>query len=215
MDRISLQSAWGHGGTVLIEDVDRTDQRLQEDLLRIVTADESGQEARIVATSSVDLRLLAERHGIEDVLAARLSAVTLHVPPLRDRRGDLVPLIRHLAERAGRELARPRPAFTEAALAALQCYEWPGNVGELWEVLRLLATTVPGRPVEPADLPERFRPQGASAEPPTRRLSEVEAVYIREVLASLGGNRSRAAEILGIDRKTLREKLRRDDLASG
>lgn len=198
------------GGTIVLEDVERAPADVQQELVHSIPPGGSREGAsRVVATCSSDLRELAERRGVDPHIAALLESATIEVRPLRERPEEFVPLLRFLAERAGRELARPRPTFTESAVALLQGYPWPGNVAEVWDLLRFVASMAPGRPVEPADLPDRFRSPVSLREPPTRKLWEIEAAYIREVLGSLNGNRSRTAEILGIDRKTLREKLRR------
>ena len=136
------------------------------------------------------------------------------LPPLRERGDDLLPLARHFAERAAKQLGLPCPAFGDRALEALQAYPWPGNVVELWWTIRRLVADARGETVELPDLPvahavERTAPRSrASIVWPMSR-----APHIQEVLAAVNGNRTRAAEILGIDRKTLREKIKRAALS--
>jgi len=110
---------------------------------------------------------------------------------------------------------RPAPRFTDAALQALQDYDWPGNVRELENVIQRLIIMCETDPVDVSDLPTGMRLPTLHASRPDRSLAEVEAEHIRLVLARVHGNRTRAAAVLGIDRKTLREKLRRLEPPTG
>ena len=104
----------------------------------------------------------------------------------------------------------PVSDFTDRALEAMRAYSWPGNVKELWWTVQRLVTVVNGRTIEVPDLPSHMRFSALHGPgTPDRPLAAIEAAYIQEVLSSVGGNRTRAAEILGIDRKTLRQKVRR------
>ena len=130
-------------------------------------------------------------------------------PPLRDRQGDVALLLAHFAaaaqEGAGRGGQGAPLGFGAEALAACDAYSWPGNVAELRDMVLDLAARARTSPVELRDLPDAVRIQyNASA----RSLREVEEEHIRRVLARAGDNKSRAAEILGINRKTLGEKLK-------
>ena len=100
------------------------------------------------------------------------------------------------------------PRFSDQALEVLRNYRWPGNVRELENVVQRLVVMIDGELIDVPDLPSLMRFSALGKEGFDRTLAEVEAEYIRNVLASVGGNRTRAAEILGIDRKTLREKLK-------
>jgi DNA-binding NtrC family response regulator len=141
-------------------------------------------------------------------LFARLSGIQITLPPLRERGDDILSLIRLFAERAARQLGLAVPAYSDQALQALQVYLWPGNVAELWWTIFRLVAEQKGQAIEVPDLAASIRSTIHSGAGPLRSLEEVEAAYIQQVLASVEGNRSRAAEILGIDRKTLREKLK-------
>ena len=103
----------------------------------------------------------------------------------------------------------PCPAFADRALEVLQAYPWPGNVVELWWTIRRLVDGAKGGTVELPDLPAPMRSSSPGPATALRSLAEMEDAHIQEVLAAVDGNRTRAAEILGIDRKTLREKIRR------
>jgi two-component system response regulator HydG len=105
-------------------------------------------------------------------------------------------------------MGRVVPDFSPQALQVLRNYHWPGNVRELENVVQRLVVMNEAGPIEVPDLPSLMRFSGLRNPSYDRTLAEVEAEYIRNVLASVNGNRTRAAEILGIDRKTLREKLK-------
>jgi len=144
----------------------------------------------------------------------RLNVITLDLPPLRDRDDDIFLLIHHFAKKFAQELNRPAPGFSDQALQVLRNYHWPGNVRELENVLQRLVVMTEGTLIEVPDLPSLLRFSPLRGKGLRRPLAEVEAEYIRNVLAEVNGNRTRAAEILGIDRKTLREKLRKGEPSS-
>ena len=104
-------------------------------------------------------------------------------------------------------MGKPEPRFSDQALDILRHYHWPGNVRELENVIQRLIVMSEDEMVEAADLPQLMRFSGLHTAGFDRPLAEIEAEYIKNVLASVSGNRTRAAQILGIDRKTLRDKL--------
>jgi DNA-binding NtrC family response regulator len=123
-------------------------------------------------------------------------------------------LIHHFAHKFANEMGKPDPKFSDQALQVLRNYRWPGNVRELENVLHCLVVMTDTDIIEVADLPSLMRFSALRETGFNRTLAEVEAEYIRNVLARVDGNRTRAAEILGIDRKTLREKLKSHEPAS-
>ncbi len=210
-----------HEGTLFLDEVAELPAPLQPKLLRAL---EEGEIRRVGATRSVhvDVRLVAatNRDLDEEVAAGRfredlfwrLNGLALHVPPLRERPADIPLLVEHyLARFAPRGAATPRP--TPEASALLTTYPWPGNVRELKSVLERAATLGAGGPIGVEFLTDRVRDGGllrtTVQEAASRNLSmrEVERAYILEILRVTGGNKSRAAEILGLDRKTLYRKL--------
>jgi len=135
--------------------------------------------------------------------------VRIVLPPLRERGDDILLLSHHFVRKFAKELGRPAPRFSDEALRALTGnYHWPGNVRELENVIHSLIVMTDSDTIEVSDLPALMRSSGPSRLDLTRSLAEVEGEYVRNVLASVGGNRTKAAKILGIDRKTLREKLK-------
>jgi two-component system, NtrC family, response regulator HydG len=186
------------GGFLVVRDLEWAGEGMQKRL-----AAGSG-DARLLLIASPLLETLVARGVIRHDPVAGLGAVEVRLPPLRERGGDVATLSEHFAA-ALPGGPRPAPVFGAAALRALEAYAWPGNVAELrFAVAKAVAGA--GRfPVEPRDLPDPVRNAGGGAERP---LDDVVAEHIRRVLAGCGGNKSRAAEILGINRKTLGEKLR-------
>jgi two-component system, NtrC family, response regulator HydG len=201
------------GTLLLVSGIEAADPETQETLLGLVTRD-SPTGGRLLLSSIPLLSLLPERGAFRADLHARLATEQIVLPPLRERPGDVVSLADHFAGMLARRLGRERPRFADRALRAMAEYEWPGNVEELRATVfdALLRSGTTGV-VDLDHLPVtiRERSQGAF----DRSLDDVEREHLRRVLARTGGNKSRAAEILGIDRKTLREKIRACGLSDG
>ena len=167
---------------------------------------------------NVDIRVIAATNRIlkEEVAAGRfrqdlyyrLAVYPVRMPPLRDRCNDVLLLANRFLVRFAERYDRKLEGFTERAEKALRSYAWPGNVRELENVIRRLVVMAEGDAIEVPDLPSVMRFSLARAAGVHRTLAEVEAEHIINVLATVGGNKTRAAEVLGIDRKTLREKLK-------
>ncbi len=181
---------------------------LQEGTVRRVGTNESVPvNARVVAATNRDLEAAVKAGKFREDLYYRLNVVTIRIPPLRDRREDIPLLAEHFAAKHGRgEGATVSPEARELLLA----YDWPGNVRELENVVARALALNPSGVVVPSDLPDRVR--GGAPEPapglalpagfrPT--LDELGRRYAALVLAECAGNKTRAAELLGIDRKTL------------
>jgi len=210
-----LQTA--EGGTIFLDEISSTTLSTQVKLLRVLQEKEVCMvgstrarhvDIRILAATNKDLLSLVKNDTFREDLYFRLNVLTIDVPPLRDRRDDVFILARHFAARFAREMGKAAPRFSDQVLQVLRNYHWPGNVRELENVVQRLVVMNEGGVVEVPDLPSLMRFSGLRNASFDRTLAEVEAEYIRNVLASVNGNRTRAAEILGIDRKTLREKLK-------
>jgi len=205
-------------GTIFLDEISETSPATQVKLLRAVQNREIamigsrksiGVDVRILAATNADLAALVRRGVFREDLYYRLNVITIALPPLRDRGDDLFLLARHFAARYAREYDKEEPRFTDAALHALRRYNWPGNVRELENVIQRAVLMCETGSIEPADLPELMRYTVPTGPRLDRSLAEVEAEHVAAVLASVDGNRSRAARILGIDRKTLAAKLAR------
>jgi two-component system response regulator HydG len=207
-------------GTIFLDEVSETSPAMQVKLLRVVQEREIAMigarkaitvDVRIIAATNKDLAVLVHRGLFREDLYYRLNVIAIALPPLRDRGDDLMLLARHFATRYAREYGKEEPGFSERALDALRRYSWPGNVRELENTIQRIVLLGDGGTIEAADLPEPMRFTLSVGRRLDRTLSEVEAEHVAAVLASVGGNRSRAAKILGIDRKTLASRLPRPD----
>jgi DNA-binding NtrC family response regulator len=211
------------GGTLFLDEVGELPVLLQPKLLRAL---EEGEIRRVGATRAirVQVRLLAATNrDLDEEIAAgrfredlywRLNGLTLHVPPLRERPADIPVLLDHFLSRFAASMGRDvTTRFAPEAVALLTAYPWPGNVRELRSAVERAATLADSDVMAADALPERIRHGGllraTVAEAAGKHLSmaEVERAYILEILRVTGGNKSRAADVLGLDRKTLYRKL--------
>ena len=166
-------------------------------------------DVRIIAATNKDLASLVRKGVFREDLFFRLHVLTIATPPLRERGDDILLLARHFAARFAGEFGKPTLRFSDNALQVLRNYHWPGNVRELENVVQRLVVMTDGDIIEVSDLPSLMRFSALRETGLNRTLAEVEAEYVRNVLASVKGNKTKAAEILQIDRKTLREKLKK------
>lgn len=205
------------GGTIFLDEISETSPAMQVKLLRVLQDKEifmlgsrksEKVDVRIIAATNKDLQALVKKQNFREDLYYRLNVITIDLPPLRERDDDILLMLRHFTEKFAEELGKPTPGFSDEALEVLKNYYWPGNVRELENVTQRLVVMVEQDTIDVKDLPAlmRFSPKAQGFE---RTLAEVEAEHIRNVLASVNGNKTKAAEILQIDRKTLREKLKR------
>jgi len=205
------------GGSIFLDEVSETSVSMQVKLLRVLQDREICMvgssktrkvDVRVLAATNKDLLSLVKSGIFREDLFYRLNVITISVPALRERTDDIVTLVRHFAVRFAQELGRPMPDFSDGALQALKNYEWPGNVRELENVVQRLVVMTDGDSIDVADLPAFMRFSVSRKTVLDRTLAEVEADYIGNVLDSVNGNKTAAAKILGIDRKTLRGKLK-------
>jgi two-component system, NtrC family, response regulator HydG len=206
------------GGTIFLDEVSEMSLGMQVKLLRALQEKEVYMvgstrphqvDVRVLAASNKNLVALVEKEAFREDLYYRLNVIPINLPPLRDRGDDILLLIRHFSAMFAAQAERPVPSFTGAALSVLRAYHWPGNVRELQNVIHRLVVMVDGDEIDVPDLPDLMRVTVPRQGSFTRTLADVEAEYIRNVVESVDGNKTRAAEILGIDRKTLREKLKK------
>ena len=204
-----------HGGTVFLDEIGEMSPALQVKLLRTLEAGEirpvgasrtTKVDVRVVAATNADLEQAVAEQRFRQDLYYRLSVVVIRVPPLRERRTD-IPLLaarflQNACGRTGRSVE-----FSPAAMEALAGYRWPGNVRELENTIERLVLFSRGSVIDVSDLPALFREAAAPPMAPLFAdlppLDEVERRYLLHVLEEVKGNRTRAAEVLGIDRRTL------------
>ena len=205
------------GGTIFLDEISDTSLSMQAKLLRVlqdkevymVGASRSRKvDVRIIAATNKDLAGLVRKGVFREDLFFRLNVLTIVLPPLRERGDDILLLAHHFVTKYAQEFGKSTLRFSDNALQVLRDYRWPGNIRELENVIQRLVVMTDGDLIEVSDLPSLMRFSALRETGLNRTLAEVEAEYIRNVLASVDGNKTKAAEILGIDRKTLREKLR-------
>jgi len=208
-------------GTILLDEISEIDVGLQAKLLRVLQEREFERvgsaspirvDVRVIATTNRDLeRAVAEGVFRED-LYYRLNVVTLEIPTLAERSGDIPELARFFLGRFNTRGGTVTRALSPAALAALQTYGWPGNVRELANVIERASVLSENRTIEPEDLllgtsaTPTARDGGAVFQP--RPLTEVERQHIMATLEFFGNNQTRTAEALGISDRTLRNRLK-------
>ena len=206
------------GGTIFLDEVSDMSLAMQVKLLRVLQDKEVCMvgsnrarkvDVRILAATNRDLQGLVRKELFREDLFYRLNVITIFIPPLRERSEDILLLARHFVTKFAAESGQSPPCFSDKALQSLRSYNWPGNVRELENVIQRLVVMTDGDAIDVPDLPTLMRFSALRKTGFTRTLAEVEAEYISNVLASVNGNKTRAAELLGINRKTLREKLRR------
>lgn len=205
------------GGTLYLKEVSNLSHAMQAKLLRLLedkqyqpagSTDVCSVDFRVMADSDKDLRALVNNGAFREDLYIRLSMNTIAVPALRERGNDILLLARHYLKRFSSEIGRTAPRFSDHALEVLKNYSWPGNIGELHNLIQRLVTETEGDVIDVPDFPAPMRYSVLGTTGFNRSLAEMEIEHIRNVITSVGGNKTQAAEILGITRKTLREKLK-------
>ncbi|MBV9210328.1 MAG: sigma-54-dependent Fis family transcriptional regulator [Acidobacteria bacterium] len=210
------------GGTLFLDEIGETSPAMQVKLLRVLQEGEIRRvgssrttrvDARVVAATNRDLEREVKTNAFREDLFYRLSVVTLRVPPLKDRRSDIPLLAERFLGAASDNAGRGRLRFSEQTLKVLTAYDWPGNVRELESAVEYAALHARGAEVAPEDLPVKLQSnevrQAAARTHLTAlyddlpALDELERRYLIHVLETVGGNRTRAAEVLGIDRRPL------------
>jgi two-component system, NtrC family, response regulator AtoC len=219
-----------HGGTLFLDEIGDMGPKMQAQLLRTLQDGEvrpvGGSEAirvdvRIVCATNKNLEDEVKAGHFREDLYFRINVVTVQLPPLRDRREDIPSLVAHFLNKTARRERREAAAMSPEALRLLTAYGWPGNVRELENAIERAVAVAKGGVVLPSDLPPEVGgsaavgvPGGVSvadggiiADRPT--LGELERRYIQLVLSECAGNKKKAAEKLGIDRRTLYRALER------
>jgi two-component system response regulator HydG len=223
-DKAGLLEA-AEGGTFFLDEIGEMSPATQVKLLRAIQEREvipvgatvaTPVDVRIIAATNRELEEEIRKGGFRGDLYYRLNVIQLRLPPLRDRKDDIELLARHFLERLaerGEEGVGPRELAPDT-LEVLRQYDWPGNVRELENALERGAVVSGGPTIEPEHLPDRVRdapePRLVDAPaPPNPTMEVIERAYIHYVLGAEGGNKTRAAEVLGIDPSTLYRKLNR------
>jgi len=219
-----------HGGTLFLDEIGELPLEMQVKLLRVLEEREfmrvGGGETikvdiRVVAATNSDLEAAVAEGRFRQDLYYRLKVVTLTIPPLRERKDDIPLLLKHYLGIFGKENERENLRFTAETMDCLVHARWEGNVRELRNLVESLVVLTPGDEISVEDLPEEYRraePATPEAQPavavPTAgetvalTMDEIERRAILDALERTGGNRTQAAEILGIGLRTLQRKLK-------
>ena len=219
------------GGTLFLDEIGDINPKLQAQLLRVLQEGEirrvGGSEpirvdVRVVAATNRDLEEEVRSGRFREDLYFRINVVTIHLPPLRERREDIPLLVDHFLNKYAQREGRSEAGISDDAMHLLAQYSWPGNVRELENVIERALALSKGGIILPSDLPRELRGESEKSASPAQSsssgmaliedrptLAELEQRYVSLILQQEGGNKKRAAEILGIDRRTLYRTLDR------
>ena len=209
-----------HGGTLLLDEISETSRRLQAELLRVLETQDfervGGSESirvnvRVISTTNLDLAAEVERGRFRRDLYYRISGMELTVPPLRERKEDLPDLVWHFVNQFARETRRTVTSLDPQMLEALSAHSWPGDVRELRNVVRTALLFGTGPVLSLAGVPRLGAAPTPAGRLPTSTLSlqELERLAVLEALRRTNSHYRKAANLLGISDRTLREKIRR------
>lgn len=214
-DRVGVFEA-ANQGTVFLDEIGEIDLGFQLKLLRFLQEREVRPlgasrsrpvDVRIVAATNRDVQKMVEEGRFREDLWFRLNVIRLQLPALRDRRGDIALLARFFVSRYNERYQR-HTKITESGLKAMEEHSWPGNVRQLQHLIERLTILAPNERID-SDAVDDALSTNEPREHAVETLADAEAEQIRKVLEATGGNKSRAAQILGIERKTLYRKLER------
>ncbi len=224
-----------NGGTIFLDEIGDMSPNLQVKLLRVLqdrTFEPVGSSrtvrvnVRVIAATNQDLELAIRERRFREDLYYRLNVIPIETPPLRERREDVPLLVHHFLDIARRERGRPVEAISDDALALLCAYDWPGNVRQLENVIEQISVLCSEREIRVEDLPPQLR--GPKEPPPVMApkvpaqgiafnevVERVQRELIAQALEMTHGNKNRAAQLLGLNRTTLLEKMRKMHLGGG
>lgn len=208
------------GGTLFLDEIGNIDLDIQKKLLRFLETkryrrvgdiSEIPVDTRVILATNMPLADAAGKGTFRSDLLYRLDVISIEIPPLRDRPEDIPRLVEHFAK-AGPDLTGSPVRITSPALDLLMKYPWPGNVRELRSVVFKTIILASSSVIKPDDLPYLIASKAPRTAQPPRSLSDMERDHIIGILQKVGGNQSRAAKVLGINRRTLYNKIRKHDL---
>lgn len=205
------------GGTIFLDEIGEMSLSMQVKLLRVLqdkhvymigAKTPRKVNVRVITATNKNLKLLMDQGSFREDLYYRLNVLPMSLPPLRERRGDIAELTMHFLNKFSIESGQPMPKIDAQVIDTFESYLWPGNVRELENLIYRLVVLHDGDSVSAADLPDYMKFSLSTSQGLFRSLADVEADHIQNVLAAVAGNKSKAARILGIDRKTLQNKLK-------
>ena len=205
------------GGSIFLDEISETPLSIQVKLLRVLqdkqvymigSKSPRKVNVRIIAATNKNLALLVKQGRFRDDLFFRLNVLPIDIPPLREHPEDIIPLVDHFLHKYAQEISSSIPQISDAALKSMRHYSWPGNVRELENLVYRLVIISEGKLIDISDLPDHMKFSISSSSNSQRSLRQMESEHIRNVLCMVQGNKSQAAKILDIDRKTLYNKMK-------
>jgi len=213
------------GGTIFLDEITEMSMSMQVKLLRVLQDKQAYMigarkpqhiNVRIIAATNKDIETMIRKNLFREDLYFRLNVMNIELPPLRERNDDIFILIRKFTEKYAEEMGKDIPEYSTKALKVLKNYYWPGNVRELENIIQRLIVMSEKEKIDIADLPSIMKYSAVNSKGGINRtLKEVELNHIKKVLDSVDWNKTRAAEILDIDRKTLRKKITENNIHEG
>jgi len=210
------------GGTIFLDEISNISMNIQAKLLRVIQEREVTRigstnpikvDVRILAATNVSLAEHVKQNKFREDLFYRLSVVPINIPPLRERKEDIPPLLEHFLQKYNQKLSKDIKGFTTEAKKAITDYDWPGNIRELQNTIERAMVLTRSKKVGLNDLIyhgiSTSRPMIYPTGGKYKTLDEIEKEYIESVFKSQHGNKSKTAKILGIDRKTLYSKIKK------
>ena len=213
-----------HGGTLFLDEIAELPMELQPKLLRVLQEKEIRRvgetrsrpvDVRILAATAVDLKQAVEQGRFREDLYYRLNVIDIHLPPLRERREDIAPLVSHFLGHYARKEKRPAPQIDQAALERLESYDWPGNVRELGNFIERTLIFCRSPRIGLKDLPWEVRRRNRDQLDDLslkKAIERMEREFIQRALARTDGNRTHAADLLEISLRALLYKIKEHDL---
>ncbi|SFT48215.1 DNA-binding transcriptional response regulator, NtrC family, contains REC, AAA-type ATPase, and a Fis-type DNA-binding domains [Lishizhenia tianjinensis] len=216
-DRVGFFQA-AHTGTLFLDEISNTSQELQAKLLRVIQEKEVTRigdtkakkiDLRIITASNVNLQNLIDKGQFREDLYYRLNVISLNIPPLRERNGDIKPLVNFFNKKYSKEFNKKPLKIAPRVYTTFENYSWPGNVRELENLIQRLVV-MHDDAIGLDEIPQHIKTQidTLPEKDSFETLKEHEIKYIKRVLLHCDNNKTKAAQILDIDRKTLREKLK-------
>jgi len=203
------------GGTIFLDEIGTAPQMVQTSLLRVLQEKEVRKvgaqttqkvNLRVIAATNADLYEMVQKGTFREDLYYRLNVVNIEIPPLRERAEDIKPIAETLLKKYSLEYGKPKIRIEEKAMEILLRHSWPGNVRELENIIQR-SIIMSEDSIKVTDLPDYLKYPEPRENSLSKSLKEIEKEHILKVLAAVGNNKTKAAEILQIDRKTLRQKL--------
>lgn len=208
-----------NGGTIFLDEIANVSFNMQSRLLRVIQEQEISKvgslqkikvDVRIISATNKELQKEIREGKFREDLFYRINVFPIHVPPLRERRDDIIPLAHYFLKKFNLQKKKNSTKFSEEAIRYLERYDWPGNVRELKNAVERAMVTCEGNVIGLHDLSfdnHEFQQKISPNEEGT--LAELEKKEITKVLQQFDGHKSKTAEYLGINRKTLRDKIRK------